>query len=94
MVKTKRPIPIINMGQRLSNLAQEYVSSRSELNPIMMMNTPIIRGHIVLLLPPKHISSSLFTSRRIDLYVGDFSDTPQFTHILASSMFSVPHFVQ
>ncbi len=54
---TSNPIPIRIMGQRLAILAQEYVLSRSELNPIKMMIIPNIIGPEDLFRPPKHSSS-------------------------------------
>jgi hypothetical protein len=49
---------IIKKGHMLSHLAQKNVLSRRLLNPINIINAPIISGQVLLPLPPKHKSSS------------------------------------
>ena len=93
LVTIRSPMPIMNRGQRVSNLNHPNTSSRRVESPKSIRNPPKTSGHVVLPRPPKQSSSM---SQSLLLYiVGDgFSDTPQFEHSVASSSFSVPHFVQ
>jgi hypothetical protein len=70
------------------------VLSRRLLRPIRMMKAPIIKGHVLSLLRPKHMSSLRSLRLLMDLKDGGLREEPQFVQIFASSKFSVPHFVQ
>jgi len=84
---------MMNSGQRKSKLAHQNTSSNSDVAPSMIRNIPMIIGHVPLLRPPKQ-SSSKSQSSLLYLYAGGFNRAPQFLHSVASSSFSVPHFVQ
>ena len=62
-------------------------------NPTSIRNAPNRRGIFEFLLPPKH-SSSKSRSRLRYLDGSDLIGAPQFVHSDASSVLSVPHFVQ